>query len=311
MEQFEDKYHQYLNREGAHRTDESDEERAMQEFLDQSVQLKPAGFTKSKEALWQAIADEIDGESQKETKPINWPGLIRIAAAVTLLLIAGAVFFNLGTDQPAVVSYSVEERSSQVVELPDGSTVSINAVSALSYNETDEEWDRTLELKGEAFFEVKKGETFTVNTALGAVKVLGTSFNVSTRDDVFVVSCKTGRVEVRFTDSDRASEVLTKGQTVVFEKNEVQRTITDTEKIGQWYEGTFYYDDRPVAEAFNEVERQYDIELEYGDKTIASRLFEGYFYKDDLNTSLSMICDAMGLSYTVDGRVVTIESNTE
>ena len=311
MEQFEDKYHQYLNGEDAHETEWSDEDKAMQDFLEQASQLKVPGAVKSKAEIWQSITDEIADEPAKEVKTIQWGWICAIAASVMLLLVAGMAFFNSTDNQQELISHIVGEQALEVVALPDGSCVSMNSVSLLSYAKSDEQWNRTLDLKGEAFFQVKKGETFTVNTEFGTVKVLGTSFNVSTRNDVFAVSCKTGRVEVSFKDPSRPSEMLTKGQTVVFEKNEVQRKLTDTEKIGQWYEGTFHYEGRPVMEAFNEIERQYDIELEYEDKTIASRLFEGYFYKEDLNTSLSMICDAMGLSYTVEGRVVTIESNSK
>ncbi|MEL7146041.1 MAG: FecR domain-containing protein [Bacteroidota bacterium] len=311
MEHFDEKYHQFLNQKSDANTEWSEEDRDMREFLEQSAMLKPNGFKSSKEALWQSISDEIDHETKVATKTINWSRIISVAAAVALLVIAGISIINQQSSPLDYATYSVGEQSLQTIQLPDGSVASLNAVSELSFMEEDGQWDRTLDLKGEAFFEVKKGETFTVNTELGTVTVLGTSFNVSTRDEVFSVSCKTGRVEVRFADANRPAEILTKGQAVTFEKDQVQRTLVTADKIGQWYQGTFYYEGRPVAEAFNEIERQYDVDLKYQDKTIAHRLYEGYFFKEDLDTSLSMICDAMGLSYTVSGRVVTIESNTK
>ena len=314
MEQLNDKYHRYLNREEGHDINWSDEEQELKKVLDQSAELRPDGFGKSKDEIWQAIDDAVSDEDETSTRSLEWYKVIRVAAAVVLLIIAGITVYNniAETVQQGYVTHTVGEQANEVIALPDGSTASLNSVSSLVFEDNDHsEWNRTLELQGEAFFEVTKGETFTVNTKLGSVKVLGTSFNVSTRDDVFAVSCKTGKVEVSFAGGERPAEILTKGQKVVFENDGVLRVVTDTERIGQWIEGTYYYESRPVSEAFDEIERQYNVELKYKDKAIASRLFNGYFFKEDLKTSLDMVCDAMGLSYQLDGRKVMIESNPE
>jgi ferric-dicitrate binding protein FerR (iron transport regulator) len=46
----------------------------------------------------------------------------------------------------------------------------------------------------EAYFQVKKGQTFSVNTTDGVVKVLGTHFNVKQRKNYFEVNCFEGLV---------------------------------------------------------------------------------------------------------------------
>ena len=73
-------------------------------------------------------------------------------------------------------------RESKTVLLPDQSTVRLNAGSFFTYDAAT--WDdaRTVELHGEAFFDVKKnGVPFTVTTSNSRVQVLGTTFNVRAR----------------------------------------------------------------------------------------------------------------------------------
>src|SRR5688572_16316604 len=66
------------------------------------------------------------------------------------------------------------------VTLPDGSAVYLNASSTLTFPEVFAESERTVELTGEAFFEVVKNpaKPFVVKTNNIRTVVLGTSFNV-------------------------------------------------------------------------------------------------------------------------------------
>jgi len=54
-------------------------------------------------------------------------------------------------------------------------------------------------LRGEAFFEVARDvhRPFTVNTPMGSVEVLGTSFGVQTHGDAILVAVRQGRVSVQ------------------------------------------------------------------------------------------------------------------
>ena len=73
----------------------------------------------------------------------------------------------------------------QLVTLPDGSLVELNAGSRLTYSNTS----RKVELQGEAFFQVQKDEVqFVVSTGISKVVVLGTAFNVRSHDDRVTVA---------------------------------------------------------------------------------------------------------------------------
>ena len=146
---------------------------------------------KSKDELWNRI-DQSTSQSPNN-KSIRMPNRwLAIAASMAILLTAG--FWWIQTYSTSEVSTQLAEITKQ--ELPDGSSVQLNAVSSIIFNARKWETNRHVELKGEGFFEVKKGQKFSVNTDHGVIEVLGTSFNVYARNDGFEVRCYTGKVAV-------------------------------------------------------------------------------------------------------------------
>lgn len=308
MEDINSQHHSYLNNEDFDPAVFAGEESELKDFLDNAAKLKPDGFKKSKSEIWGAIAENIDiasGVSGNNVRSLSWQTIMTIAASVVVVIVAGIVTLgNIGDAD--MISHVTEYTESKTINLPDGSVADLNAGSELTYLS---EWDRTLTLKGEAFFEVTEGDKFTIQTANGEVQVLGTSFNVSDRGNVFTVSCKTGKVKVDFSKTNEQPVFLTKGESVVFENDTIKKIKVDIAKIADWKKGTFHFVERPIAEAFNEIKRQYNVKVKISDKRIKSRLFTGYFYTGDLQTSMNLICEPMGLSYSIDGKIVTIEAS--
>ena len=89
--------------------------------------------------------------------------------------------------------------------LASGAEVSCN-YSATSWNDGE----RILKLKGQVYFEVKKGSKFSVRSTQGIVSVLGTSFNIYDREGAYKVECFTGKVKVESIESE-TKVYLTKG----------------------------------------------------------------------------------------------------
>ncbi|GAA0195780.1 hypothetical protein GCM10009122_60060 [Fulvivirga kasyanovii] len=115
----------------------------------------------------------------------------------------------------ACAGHSIETGDNfEVVELPDGSVVYLNHHSAVDYDKDFEA--RTIEVTGEAFFEVTKANIpFVVKTAHGEVRVLGTEFNVKTAADELEVEVEEGVVELK-TSSE--TQKVKKGQRAVWKK---------------------------------------------------------------------------------------------
>ncbi len=280
----EKEYHKYLNEDESSIQGEVDD---VQTFLARSAHLSVPESGR-KELIWEAIEDEI---SEDETVSISFRNYW-IAASISFLLVLGAfAYFVNNVDY--TTSIASQFGKTETVNLQDGSKVTLNAGSQVSFARV---WDRNITLDGEAFFEVSKGETFTVHTPNGTVTVLGTSFNVLSRGNRFAVACKTGKVKVGI-ESQSFELQLSPGDGIVLENGEIREQLFTINSIGLWQTGVYHFDDQPVEEVFSELERQFDVEVKLA-RGIDKR-FSGYFSKIDLEEALTMICEPLGLQFKI------------
>jgi transmembrane sensor len=98
------------------------------------------------------------------------------------------------------------------MELPDGTTVWLNAGSILTYPSPFYSPNREVTLDGEAFFDVRKDPVhpFIVHTSSMNIKVLGTSFNIKAyaHDKVMEATLIKGSVEITRKDAPNAPTIL-------------------------------------------------------------------------------------------------------
>ncbi len=280
-----EKYRDLINHEGEGPTDE------LSDFLKKSSSIKVPS-KKSKEDIWKNISDEIDHDSSRQVgKSYVWR-YAGIAAAVALIVTFSVIFLR----PPAEIEIATTSGENTTQILPDGSKVILNASSQITYSD---DWNRELILEGEAFFEVTEGEKFLVKTSLGNVQVLGTSFNVFARDGDFKVSCKTGRVRVSVPER-LISEEIEPGQAVTVSPDTVKVVFRVPESMGNWQKGEFYFDHQPISEVFEELQRQFSIEIEF--EGSEQEEFSGYFTNKNLETALDMVCLPLGLEYKKTGQ---------
>ncbi|UZR99932.1 FecR family protein [Chondrinema litorale] len=227
------------------------------------------------------------------------------AAASILLLLGFFWWWSSNTDK----NFETGVGEQLAVTLPDGSVVTLNAESKISFNEQSWKDERKVDLDGEAFFEVKKGEKFTVETSQGNVRVMGTSFNVFERAQRFEVACYTGKVGVTNSKAD-IEEVLTPGNKVSIVNNKVQRSDFKPEGTVAWRTGVFRFEDVSLIEVLDELQRQYGFEVKVN-TDIKDRKYSGSFTSEDLDEALKMICLPMELEYKIaeDSLLIVIEED--
>ena len=224
-----------------------------------------------------------------------------IGIAASLLLLFGMFQWFSSTSSDFMLSNTVGEIKEHV--LPDGSTVNLNAMSTIHYNQKEFLNDRILQLEGEAFFEVRKGSSFKVITPQGSVQVLGTSFNVNTRYGL-KVDCFTGKVSVNYKAQQEV--ILTKGKGVHFDSATVNQYDFTGESSIQWKKGIFEFVETPMSNVFEELERQYGVTIRASD-AIKHKIYNGFFTKNDLDSAIHSICWPMNLKATTEGKLITIE----
>ncbi len=117
------------------------------------------------------------------------------AAAVIVALVMVGIVLSLRTQETVSTVNRIAnvDNPSMHIELPDGSDVWLRPGAELRYDESFNVEDRSIELKGEAYFDVAQdpGKPFYVRTPDFRVRVLGTAFNVK--------SLPQGRSEVTLT----------------------------------------------------------------------------------------------------------------
>lgn len=259
-----------------------------------------------KAVAWEMLEEKI--LAGKKPKVITMPRRYWITGvAASFILAIGALFLLSQSDQKVIDTATAE---SNTISLPNGSAVYLNAKSSINYSEKTWEQERLVELEGEAFFEVTRGNRFIVSTDFGSIEVLGTSFNVRVRNQRLEVSCKTGKVRVSSPDNN-SSQIITPGLRVVAKAGVVSEPVkVDIDQVGNWRDGEYDFESVLLTEALEELERQFDIELKYDetDPEIKDRVYSGYFSNTNLNEAIQLICSPMGLAYKIDDHTVTIYS---
>lgn len=253
-----------------------------------------------KEKIWKNISAQIDARpvARRRIIPLKW---YSVAAACFFIL--GTLLLWLQVSGQSRVSSLAGSHVTHV--LPDESQIVLNAASQITYRKRQYQSKRNIQLDGEAFFEVKKGAPFTVETDLGSVKVWGTSFNVFARDSIFDVKCFTGKVEVDVPGKELV--FLTPGQQYgyVFGRN-TQTGSFDPDREEDWRSGLIKVNAQPLRNVFAELERQYDVNITFGEEAGAKR-YTGFYQLKQLDSALYHICWPMQLEYQIDGKQITVK----
>ncbi|MDP9075975.1 MAG: FecR domain-containing protein [Bacteroidota bacterium] len=154
------------------------------------------------------------------------------------------------------------------VLLADGTKVWLNSASSLKYPTTFKGSQRTVELTGEAYFEVAKNAAmpFIVKVNNMQVKVLGTHFNIMAYNDEAAVKTTLLEGSVKLSIG-QASNVLKPGQQGMVNKNgQIKVVDVDTDLAIAWKNGYFEFDRSNIQEIMAQLSRWYDTKVTYEGK---------------------------------------------
>ncbi|EDP70312.1 possible anti-sigma factor [Flavobacteriales bacterium ALC-1] len=232
------------------------------------------------------IQDRIESKKQKvRSLYTNWT--IGIAASIVVLF---GLFLVLDNDK---VNIETDFGESKSIVLLDGSEVILNSKSQITYDKDKWKVERALQLEGEAYFKVAKGETFTVNTANGAVTVLGTQFNVNSTKDFFEVICYEGKVRVKTLAS---KHMLMPSDAIRKVNGYPSQTSKSLDKKPSWINGESTFKSVPLRYVIKAMEDQYNIVLD--SKSIDdSDIFTGSFPYNNLDTALKTVFETLNITY--------------
>ncbi|MDN5214839.1 FecR domain-containing protein [Fulvivirgaceae bacterium BMA12] len=227
-----------------------------------------------------------------------------VAAAVILLLTVGflgktLLFNENASKQTHFLSYKTQRGERKLIELPDGSKVYLNAETSIRYPSDFSGNVRNINLTGEAFFEVKREDIrrpFSVHSADVTTTVLGTSFNISAFPDKDAhITVATGKVKVA-NQLDNKRVILTKGEQAIYDKSGLHKTTVDVSAYTDWRNGILRFDGIPLDKAIGQMERWYDVTIEY-DSTLLDRSIRGIYKNESLRQVLEDMQFMLELKY--------------
>lgn len=250
-----------------------------------SALLEKPSFDKGK-----AFQKLLQNRMAAKRKPIITLLPFWLAASVAILM---GIFFLL----PSETAYKSLSGEQLAFNLPDGSKVRLNSTSEISFHE--KKWDnkRELNLKGEAYFKVIPGSKFKVLTDRGDVSVLGTEFNVHSRNNFFEVFCFEGRVKVNFMGD---SIILKAGDAVRFMDKDKESWVF-SQQSPSWTKGESAFENLPLKEVAKALERHYKVRFDARGLDLNQR-FTGSFTHDNLELALKAVFYPMGIKYKIRGK---------
>ncbi len=240
----------------------------------------------------------------------------RSAAAGTVLTKkAGMISFSgddrtkVRQEKEHVSTIRIPRGGEYSLELSDGTKVWLNSKTTLKFPERFVGDTRTVELDGEAYFEVSRdaGRPFIVKTPGSQVRVLGTKFNVSAYSDEAVqhtTLCE-GAVSVAVSGQEL---LLAPGQQAYMGRDgqAVVRQV-DAALFASWHQGLLQFEDETLENIVGKLSKWYDADIVFASEPLKNLHFTGDLKRyDNLETILGLIRETCNIGFEVRERTLYI-----
>lgn len=228
--------------------------------------------------------------------------LKRIAGVAAAAAVGIFLYLSWLTSWTDYAAYDI----AQTFTLPDSSSVTLAPGSTLRLQKHKDK--RLVQMTGKVYFNVRHDDRapFRVDAGSGFVKVLGTRFQVDSRDPISV-SVVSGKVLFSAIRSGEEALILTKGQSAVLDPA-ASKPVEITPKHpnpAAWATGEFIYDNTPLPEVLSELSEYYDVTLvafDAGHSSGESRSLSGEFSTSSLPEILNLINSALGTDIQIESQ---------
>lgn len=228
--------------------------------------------------------------------------LKRIAGVAAAAAVGIFLYLSWLTSWTDYAAYDI----AQTFTLPDSSSVTLAPGSTLRLQKHKDK--RLVQMTGKVYFNVRHDDRapFRVDAGSGFVKVLGTRFQVDSRDPISV-SVVSGKVLFSAIRSGEEALILTKGQSAVLDPA-ASKPVEITPKHpnpAAWATGEFIYDNTPLPEVLSELSEYYDVTLvafDAGHSSGESRSLSGEFSTSSLQEILNLINSALGTDIQIESQ---------
>jgi transmembrane sensor len=309
-------------------------------------QAVPKGvFNKAKYEEWNKISKKLS-TGNKDVKPGNISLITKITriAAIFLLLVSIASIgawritskkLNDFLNMESIHQVSAPMGSKSEVILPDGTKVSLNAGSNISYTGNYGLTDRTVKLTGEGYFDVVTNPKipFVVDASGLMIRALGTIFNVKAypEDGTVTTTLVEGLVHIQGKGIDLT---LTQRQKATYEKSVIpdevkpempakeivrdkKETTTEAPRVKltsnvnileqtAWKDGRLVFNSESLGTLSVLLERQFNVSINIDSEELKNYKFTGTFHKETLEQILDILKLSAPIKYNIQKGIVRI-----
>jgi transmembrane sensor len=228
----------------------------------------------------------------------------------------GALLYEATGKQETTITYNritTPRGGEYQVTLPDGTRVWLNAASSLRYPTTFKGKERTVELSGEAYFEVSSasGQPFRVTVATAQqtpmqIDVLGTSFDIKAYAGEPARTATLVHGKIKVTNGAEQTILAPLQQARLSENsNRIAVLKPDIDAVLAWKAGLFYLEDASITDVMREISRWYDVDIVYNGQI--SRQFVGKIPRNMPLMDVLKILESTGwVHFQVAGKVITV-----
>ncbi|MDB5086384.1 MAG: hypothetical protein JWR09_378 [Mucilaginibacter sp.] len=260
------------------------------------------------DGAWMRLQNRININNDQQIQPVKsaskftW---LKIAASILLISVIGYFAYDqfFGTE---LISNSSSVALTQ--NLPDGSSVTLNSNSQLSYPNHFSGGQRLVQLNGEGFFKITPDKTkpFIIKINTVTISVVGTSFNVKNIKGKTEVIVETGIVKV---NANGKQVLLHPGQKVI--ANGAISNLTVQETRGSLYN---YYitkalvcDRTPLYELVDKLNQVYGSQIQIANKKLHNLPITTTFKGQTLQQVLNVIAETFKIKVESKGNLILLK----
>ncbi|SHM80533.1 FecR family protein [Chitinophaga jiangningensis] len=240
-------------------------------------------------------------------------GLVANQNGTRIMLQNGQLAYNAGGGTSGTIAFNTvstpKGRQFKLI-LPDGTSVWLNAASAITYPTAFNGHERTITLQGEAYFEVATNDKAPFKVTAGeatTIEVLGTSFNVNayTNENNIRTTLLSGAVRIK---AYQQTVTLKPAQQAAVKPSTAQLVVhnaVNTDQVLAWKNGLFNFENASLDEVMRQLERWYDIEVVY-EKGIPPTRFGGEINKQNTLQDVLQILEGSNVHFQLQGRKLIV-----
>lgn len=286
------------------------------------------------------------GSGSGNLRKFNYRKYVKLAASWLLIFGSGSLVTWLISRQPEetaplgkMIEISTPLGAQSMIKMPDSSMIWLNAGTRITYSQDYGIRTRTLNLNGEAYFDVANDSLhpFVVNAEAIIVSALGTRFNIKAypEDDAIYTTLEEGKIDIRIlTPGYKKERIMLESNDKFIYKKEAGRggksgkiadetdnppgsvkiaqngirilTNVRTELDTSWKDPRWIIDSEPLSSLATKLERRFNLKIKFADKQLMKYKFTGTIENETINLILDALKLTAPLDYQIKKDTVTL-----